>query len=671
MREILDWLVNPSGLTPHGFCLTWQPGLIGVYVLSNASIGLAYYSIPLALAALVRRRKDLAFGFVFWLFVTFIALCGTTHFIAILTLWVPAYGLEGAVMALTGVVSLATAAVLWPLLPRILALPSPADLRRVNLDLSREAVERNRAIAMLRDSEDRYRALWAGTPVALHTLDAGKRILAVNDAWVALLGYPRETAVGRRVSDFYVPGSEPDVDPEWERLLAGGEFRALEHRFVDRAGDVLHLMVSSATVERGPDGEVRRVQACLVDLTARKRAEDALRATEEQLLRAQKMEAIGRLTGGVAHDFNNMLHVIGGGLETIRRRLPDGRADLERVTGMCLDAVARSARLTSQLLAFSRRQSLAPDALPLVEVVEGIRAMLVRSVGQHAELEIPAVGGDTCACLADRAQLESAILNLVINARDAVPAGGRIAVRWDCFTHAAGHPPGAEDALPPGGYARLTVSDDGCGMDEDTRRRAVEPFFTTKSAGLGTGLGLSQIYGFAKQSGGTIAIETAPGRGASVAVILPRAVAPAATLPAVAAAGAEAQPVEAGTILLVDDEPTILEITREVLEDLGYRVLAVGSPDAARGIIAGSIGIDLLLTDVLMPGGTDGITLAQEARRARPELAVVFSSGHAGGDDRWRSVAGARFLHKPYSRSDLAAAVDRLLADVGRPRPPA
>ena len=663
MSEILTWLLEPAGMTPHGFCLTWQPGLLLLHVVSDAAIGVAYFSIPLALATLVRRRRDLAFGFVFWLFVAFIALCGTTHFLRILTLWVPAYGLEGVVMALTAIVSFATAVVLWVLLPQLLALPSPADLRAVNLRLVHEAVERGRAMDLLRESEDRHRELWNRTPAALQTQDPQGRIVAVNDAWLALLGYPRESVVGRPETDFhFAAGDRARFEADWASLLENGGYQGSERSFRRRSGEEMHVLVS-ATAERAADGSVAWVQACLVDLTARERAESALRGREEQLRRSQKMEAIGRLTGGVAHDFNNMLQVIGGGLESIRRKLPENRGDLRRLAGMCLEAAGRSARLTSQLLSFSRRQSLAPDALKLAEVVEGIRDMLVRTVGQHATLEIAAGEVAGWACLADRSQLESAILNLVINARDAVAVGGHVSVRWDRFAVGATGLHGTEDALPPGAYACLTVADDGCGMDEETRRRAVEPFFTTKPAGEGTGLGLSQIYGFAKQSGGTIAIDTAPGRGTAVSVILPLA---AASPPPVGEAPAEAEARAAGarTLLLVDDEPAILEITREVLEDLGYRVLAAASAAAARDVLAGPERLDLLVTDVIMPGSTDGIALAAEAQRARSGLPVVFSSGHAGGDDRWRSVAGARFLHKPYRRAELAEIVNRAIAGV-------
>ncbi len=659
MTGILGWLLNPPGLTPHGFCLVWQPGLIWLHVASDAAIGLAYFSIPLVLATIVRRRPDLAIGWVFWLFVAFIALCGTTHFVSNLTLWVPAYGLEGVVMALTAVVSLATAVALWPLLPRILALPSPADLRAVNAELSREAVDRERAMVLLRESEDRHRALWNRTPAALHTLDPLGRVLAVNDAWLALLGYAREDVVGRPVADFQAAGAERGLGAEWATALAEGGYQSQERRFARRSGEEVHVLVS-ATTEPSPDGAVARVHACLTDLTARERAESALRASEEQLRRSQKMEAIGRLTGGVAHDFNNMLQVIGGGLESIRRKLPEGRADLHRLAAMCLEAAARSGRLTSQLLSFSRRQSLAPDALDLAEVVEGVRAMLLRTVGQHATLDVAESANGWC-CLADRSQLESATLNLVINARDAMAVGGRVSVRWDRFDVGPAGLPGTEDALPPGAYASLTVTDDGRGMDAETRRRAVEPFFTTKPPGEGTGLGLSQIYGFAKQSGGTIAIDTAPGRGTAVSVILP--LAPAAPPRRQAAPDGETPPTRTRTVLLVDDEAAILEITREALEEFGYRVLPAGSPEAAREALAGPDHLDLLVTDVVMPGSTDGIALAAEARRMRPDLPVVFSSGHAGGDDRWRSVVGARFLHKPYGRAELAEAAARVIAD--------
>jgi PAS domain S-box-containing protein len=339
LSDLLRWLLDPSGLTPHGFCLLWEPWLIWTHALGNIAIGLAYFSIPLALIAFARRRRDLVFKPVFWLFAAFILLCGTGHWLDLLTLWVPAYGVEAIVKAATGLVSVSTALALWPLMPRALALPSPAGMRAAN--------------DALRDSEAHHRANFIRAPLPMLVLDARGMVTSVSDRCLDLLGYGREDILGRHVTDLQPPTTR-HFAAGWKGFLASGEARDVECRFVRRDGAMLDVLVS-ATVERRPgDGEVR-VIAALVDITSRKRTEAALEASQEGLRHAQKMEAIGHLTGGIAHDFNNVLQALSGNLELIRRRVRNDRPDVVRLADNALEAVGKAAGLTSQLLSFARR----------------------------------------------------------------------------------------------------------------------------------------------------------------------------------------------------------------------------------------------------------------------------------------------------------------------------
>ena len=501
LTRVTDLLFAPNGLSPHGFCLLWEPWLIWSHAIGDLGIAVAYLAIPVVLVGFLRRRRDLVFRPVFWLFAAFILLCGTGHMVDLATLWVPAYGLEAIVKLATAAVSLATAAALWVMMPQALALPSPAQLQAAN--------------AALAASEARYRASFLHSPIPLHVQDEAGVITGVSDRWLELLGYRREAVVGRSLAEFSEPGTREAALAEHRRVLEHGELRDAEHRLVRQDGRVLDVLVS-ARVEADAD-HGRRVLGALVDVTARREAEAALRETEERMRQAQKLEALGQLAGGVAHDINNVLQAVAGGAALIRRRVTDSEA-VRRLADMITEAATRGSATCRRLLSFARKTELQAAPVRAAALLDGLREILAHTLGAGIAVRVEAAE-DLPALLADRGELETVLVNLAANARDAMPEGGTIALRAEAEQVAAGIP--HRHDLLPGAYVRIAVADTGHGMDAATLARAAEPFFTTKPIGKGTGLGLAMARGFAEQSGGRFAIESRPGAGTTVTLWLP------------------------------------------------------------------------------------------------------------------------------------------------------
>jgi PAS domain S-box-containing protein len=655
-------LFDISRFTPHGFCLAWDPELIWILGLSDLLVAAAYFSIPAALVVFARRRKDLAFKPIFGLFAAFILACGSTHVMGAITLWVPLYRLAAWINVITAGLSVATAVMLWPLIPKALALPSPAALRDVNAALAAEVERRDGVAQQLRESETRLQRLYARTPAALHATDRDGTLIEVSDRWLDLTGYTHDEVVGRDIRQFYAPASQEVSRAQQEAMQRGEDIAFGERQFLCRDGTVRDVEAVFEP-ERDENGRLVRIMAAVTDVTARKEAEAALLAAEERLRHSQKMEAVGQLTGGIAHDFNNLLTTIMGSLELLQTRSPlDERG--KRLAANALEGSRRAARLTSQLLSFSRRQRLAPEALDPRLVIDGIHDLLARTLGDGVTLQT-VVPEAAWPLMADRNQLETALLNLVINARDAVRDQGQ--VRIDIANETIGPRDANPDGLPPGDYVTIAVEDNGMGMTEEVRRRAFEPFFTTKGPGAGTGLGLSQTYGFVTQSGGTVRLETAPGRGTRIALVFPRAQSQAPGLPR-PNSEQTARPGHGENILLVEDDELLRQTMADALRGRGYTVTeAEDGAKALRLLEAADAkpGYALMFTDVMMPGGVNGVDLALRARQKRPSLPVLFATGYSSASLLAAWPEAADLLQKPYTPEEAACRIAARLEPAG------
>jgi signal transduction histidine kinase/CheY-like chemotaxis protein len=395
------------------------------------------------------------------------------------------------------------------------------------------------------------------------------------------------------------------------------------------------------------------------DVTEHKNALEARRLMEEQLHQSQKMEAVGQLTGGIAHDFNNLLAVVIGNLERIEDCAGTNET-VRRLAKTAQRAADRGASLTAQLLTFSRRQKLEPKVVDVGQLIREFRDIIRRAVGKNCEFEI-VIDDPLWPCHVDPAQLQTALLNLAINARDAMPAGGSLKIEARNVAVHEARPP----EQSPGSYVSVAVTDTGSGMAPDVLERAFEPFFTTKQVGRGTGLGLSMVYGFVRQSGGYVAIRSTVGTGTTVTLHLPKT----APMPGADQETQQRQPVSANGawILVVDDDEELLEVTAATLSGFGHRVQCARSGHEAIEILEAGKPVDLLFTDVVMPNGINGIELAREAQRLRPGIKVLLTSGNsAEALARYGALDEYPIVSKPVSRAELAR---RVAAVLGEARP--
>jgi PAS domain S-box-containing protein len=515
---------------------------------------------------------------------------------------------------------------------------------------SRDISDRRRAEGALRESEERYRSLFERVPLGLYRTTPEGRILDANPALLEMLGYAdRESLLAVNAADVF-------MDPtDRERELAPrdqSEVSQHETRLRRRDGKVIWVRDTFRVVRDGA-GQVTCYEGSLEDITERKRL-------EEQLLQAQKMEAVGRLAGGIAHDFNNLLTVINGYSEILLSTLsPEDpmHADVEEIHR----AGERAASLTRQLLAFSRRQVMEFRIIHLNALLTGLGKMLSRLIGEDIRLEFK-LAPDLGSIRADPGQIEQVVMNLAVNARDAMPAGGTLTLETANIelNHGTVETYGE---LTPGPYVLLAISDTGIGMPPEVQQHLFEPFFTTKEVGKGTGLGLATVYGIVKQSGGDIQVQSEPGRGATFGILLPRVV-EEAPVPAMVQG---ALPRGQETILVVEDQEEVRHLTVQVLQDLGYTMLeASNGKEALQVLQALPARVDLVLTDVIMPEMSGSELLAQ-LRLSWPNLRALYISGYPADELTHHGILGERvgFIQKPFGPEALAQGVRQALDNPG------
>jgi PAS domain S-box-containing protein len=545
---------------------------------------------------------------------------------------------------------------------------SQEETRRMLHELRVHQIELQMQNEQLRATQDeleasraRYIDLYDLAPVGYCTLSEEGIILEANLTLATLLGVARNALVMRTLGLFIFEGDQDAyyrhrrhllvVDPAgWEQA---GQPEACELRMVKEDGGLFWALLESSAVQGDNDTRVLRV--AISDITRRKRAEEEREKLQAQLSQTQKMETIGRLAGGIAHDFNNLLTVINGQSElTLEELAVDDpvREQIEEIHS----AGKRAAALTRQLIAFSRKQILQPRVLDLNRVVGGMRSMLERLVGETVEVRVD-VSGDSATVRADPHQLEQVIMNLAVNAREAMPNGGRLQIET-AAVEGEESSAGLNREAPARPYVMLSVSDSGVGMDEATRQRIFEPFFTTK--GHGTGMGLSMVEGIVAQSGGRIEVVSEPGRGTTFRIYLPAAAADASQ-------AVESAPVPAlqgrGTLLVVEDQAEVRNYATAVLKKYGHRVIQAANGDEALTIFEQEgRRIDMVLTDMVMPGKS-GRELIAELRKIRPRIKALFMTGYT--DDiamqKGSLEEGTEVLHKPFSPEELARRVHELL----------
>ncbi len=478
-------------------------------------------------------------------------------------------------------------------------------------------------------------------------------LISVNPAWTETLGWSPNAITAEPFINFVHPDDVATTMAAASRLARGEPALAFENRYRHSDGGYRWLSWNAV-----PNGAL--VYATIRDVTEAKAAAERERTLEEALRQSQKMEAVGQLTGGLAHDFNNLLTGITGSLDLLALRVLQGRtSELGRYIDAAQGAAQRAAALTHRLLAFSRRQTLDPKPTDLNRLIVEIGDLVRRTVGPEVAVEIVAAA-DLWSILVDPNQLENALLNLCINARDAMPGGGGIIVETENLW--LDDDAARANELQAGAFVALHVSDTGTGMTPEVIARVFDPFFTTKPLGQGTGLGLSMIYGFARQSGGQVAVASEVGRGTRMSLYLPRYHGPleqavAAKLAApVSVAGGE-------TMLIVDDEPTVRMLVTDVLEELGYRAIEAADGAGGLAVLRSNVAIDLLVTDIGLPGGMNGRQLAEAARAARPGLRVLFITGYAEAAVIGNDVLepGMRVLTKPFAMDALGTMVKQMI----------
>jgi PAS domain S-box-containing protein len=516
--------------------------------------------------------------------------------------------------------------------------------------ITRDLTERKKTQDALRESEERFRLLVQGvTDYAIYMLDPQGHVTNWNAGAQRIKGYNESEIIGRHFSQFY---TEPDRVTELPRraletAAREGKFEAEGWR-LRKDGTRFWASVVIDPI-RNDRGELIGFAKITRDITERRKAQEALEHAQAALFQAQKMEAVGQLTGGVAHDFNNLLTIIVNNLDLLTRNAREPR-DVKLIES-AQRAAERGAKLTQQLLAFSRRQPLQPDTHNPNTLIEGFESVLRRACGEMIRLQLSLAPRIRWVSV-DAPQFESALLNLIVNARDAMPSGGSLKIMTGNVT--LSEKDSAASDLPPGQYASIAVQDTGTGMTPEIVSRVFEPFFTTKEIGKGTGLGLSQVYGFVTQSGGHIKVDSTPGEGTKVTMLLPAQETGIETSEEEDETERPARD-SAGTVLIVEDEPAVLEVASDIFDSLGYDVVTATDANEAIKVLEAIPSIDVLFSDVIMPNGMNGVELSRKAREMRSDLKILLASGYPMSALPSEGLsAGVSFISKPYRWTELA-----------------
>jgi PAS domain S-box-containing protein len=530
--------------------------------------------------------------------------------------------------------------------------------------ITRDLTDRRQADEARRRSEEQFRLLVQSvTDYSLYMLDLNGRVTSWNLGAQRIKGYMRDEIIGEHFSRFYTDEDKANGEPAkaLATALAEGRFEKEGWR-IRKDGSRFRANVVIDPI-RDESGTIIGFAKITRDVTESRAAQEELAQARDALAQSQKMEAVGQLTGGLAHDFNNLLAGISGSLELIQMRVAQGRLrDVEKFVIAAMGATKRAAALTHRLLAFSRRQTLDPRPANVNRLVASMEELINRTMGPGIAIEVVAASG-LWTTLVDGNQLENALLNLCINARDAMPDGGKLVIetgnKW------IDERVGKLRDLAPGQYVTLSVSDNGSGMARDVIDRAFEPFFTTKPLGAGTGLGLSMIYGFAKQSDGQVHIYSEVGEGTRVCIYLPRYFGDEQDAHATEPAGDIPRSDTGQTVLVVDDEPTVRMLVCEVLDELGYT--SIEAADAVEGlkVLQTKRPIDLLISDVGLPGGMNGRQLADAGKSLRPDLKVLFITGYAENAvvSQGHLEPNMQVLTKPFTVEGLANRINKMLKD--------